>query len=161
MKSVGLVILFAFLIGCIFFGKPVTSVTKTVTVQRPVYIERRIPVPVSVAVKKRAKIPVRAKVAKRSKAPVRKNMAVQSEKRVLAPVPPPQPPVATAPVYTVIPQPIQIQQGSPICVTWLPQKRCTVIALRGSYVINVTNGVIGPWTGTCRGIPRGMVITHK
>jgi hypothetical protein len=161
MKAVGLVVLFAFLIGCVFFAKPTTSVPKIVTVQKPVYIERRIEVPVRVEAKTRAKVPARAKVAKRAKAPVEKRVEVQSENRVVVAVPPPPPPVMSAPVYTSIPQPIPVPQVTPIRITQLLQNRSPVIVQQGSHFTAVGNGNFGPWTGARCAMPRVMVRTHR
>ncbi|MGA2939750.1 MAG: hypothetical protein ABSF52_21990 [Syntrophobacteraceae bacterium] len=161
MKSIGLVILFAFLIGCVFFAKTTTSAPKIVTVQKPVYIEKRIEVPVRVEVKKRMKVPARAKVAKRVKAPVEKKVEVQNERRVVVGVPPSPPPVMSAPVYTAIPQPIPVPQVNPIRTIQLLQNRSPVIVWQGSHFTTARNGIIPSWTGARCGIPRVMVRTHR
>ena len=94
MKSISLIILFAFLIGCVFFAKttksverPVTvekpvTVERHITIEKPVYVERRVEVPV--VVEKRVEVPVRVEVERRVEVPV--------ERRVFVPVPvsPPQ-----------------------------------------------------------------------
>ncbi|MGA2733715.1 MAG: hypothetical protein ABSG35_14145 [Syntrophobacteraceae bacterium] len=149
MKAVGLVVLFAFLIGCVFFAKSATPAPKTVTVEKPVYIERRVEVPV------RVNVPVekRIKVQKRVEVPVEKKVYVQ--------VPTPRPPVISVPVYTAIPQPVPVQSVNPIAITRLLQNRPQVIVQQGSHFTTVGNGFTPPWTGTCRGIPRGMVRTHR
>ncbi len=156
MKSISLLILFAFLIGCVFFAKSTTSAPKIVTVQKTVYIERRIEIPVRVAVKKRATVPARAKkVAKKAKVPVEKNVAVQTEQRVFVQVATPPPPVMSAPVYTAIPQPIQVPQVTPIRITGLLQNRSPVIVQQGSHFSTVGNGISGPWAGArCSGARR-------
>jgi hypothetical protein len=162
MKSISLLVLFAFLIGCVFFGKSTTSAPKTVTVQKPVYIERRIEVPVRVEAEKRVKVPARAKkVAKKATIPVEKNVEVQTEQRVLVQVPAPPPPVMSAPVYTAIPQPIQVPQGTPTSITPFVQYRPQVVYAYGGQFANVNHGINGPWTGARCGMPRGMVRTHR
>jgi len=149
MKAVGLVVLFAFLIGCVFFAKSATPAPKTVTVQTPVYVERRVEVPV------RVNVPVEKRIV------VEKRVEVPVEKRVYVQVPPPRPPVMSVPVYTAIPQPVLVQPVNPVAITRLLQNRSPVIVSQGGHFTTVGNGINGPWTGTCRGIPRVMVRTHR
>jgi hypothetical protein len=149
MKAVGLVVLFAFLIGCVFFAKSATPAPKTVTVQTPVYVERRVEVPV------RVNVPVEKRIT------VEKRVEVPVEKRVYVQVPTPRPPVMSVPVYTAIPQPVLVQPVNPVAITRLLQNRSPVIVSQGSHFTTVGNGFTPPWTGIRSGIPRVMVRTHR
>lgn len=140
MKSVGLIALFAFLIGCVFFGKTTKSVEKPITVEKTAIAKKPVCIEKRVEIEKIVEVPVRVEVEKRVEVPV--------EKRIFVPVPvSPRPSVVLTipPARQVRPVSSPFFSAPPrIAPLWLN----TIVAPRRGFVGVFNAGIRTSWAGS-------------